>query len=259
MNDQAYVAELQAILTNDAPQGIDPNDPYGQADDGIDRYDGFGRDVWVESLRVVEGDHGSELEVSFGLGVPADPAFAAVPRQGAIRLPFDPEWRRLSGYEEPAGYAPQVARRVEREAHTMVGRYRDGIDWAVAQQRVREQLPERGAQWRMLLEELAAEGSVSEPSPGRITVDVARDPASGDSGGQVTVLVTPDQWEEVLVEHGGEYGDVWEMFGSRSPDETFLVFYDGDLVWSIREELPPLHREAFAEMARRVAARSHRP
>ena len=45
MSDEEYVATLLAILTNPAPTGIDPADPYGSADDGIDRYGGFGRDV----------------------------------------------------------------------------------------------------------------------------------------------------------------------------------------------------------------------
>ncbi len=58
MDDTAYVSELFGILTNPAPTGIDPDDPYGQADDGIDRYDGFGRDVRVTSARVVPGEHG---------------------------------------------------------------------------------------------------------------------------------------------------------------------------------------------------------
>jgi hypothetical protein len=51
MEDDAYARELWAILTNPTPTGIEPDDPYGQADDGIDRYNGFGRDVWVESRR----------------------------------------------------------------------------------------------------------------------------------------------------------------------------------------------------------------
>ena len=67
MSDEEYVATLLAILTNPAPTGIDPADPYGQADDGIDRYDGFGRDVEVLGLRVVDGPYGDELEVSFVL------------------------------------------------------------------------------------------------------------------------------------------------------------------------------------------------
>jgi hypothetical protein len=54
VQDVAYARRLFAILTNPHPTGVDPDDPYGQADDGIDRYDGFGRDVWVKSLEVAE-------------------------------------------------------------------------------------------------------------------------------------------------------------------------------------------------------------
>ena len=54
MSEEEYVATLLAILTNPAPSGIDPADPYRRADDGIDRYDGFGRDVRVIDLGVVD-------------------------------------------------------------------------------------------------------------------------------------------------------------------------------------------------------------
>ena len=70
MVDEEYLATLLDILTNPAPTGIDPADPYGQADDGINRYNGFGRDVTVTGLRVVDGPHGEELEVTFALALP---------------------------------------------------------------------------------------------------------------------------------------------------------------------------------------------
>jgi hypothetical protein len=55
-DDRAFVARLLAILTNREPTGIAPDDPYGRADDGIDRWNGFGREIWVESLQVVDGE-----------------------------------------------------------------------------------------------------------------------------------------------------------------------------------------------------------
>ena len=254
MDDQDYVAELVAILTNKDPQGIDPDDPYGQADDGIDRYDGYGRDFWVESLRVCEGPNGAELEVTFGLAVPTDPEFATWPSQGTFSVPFDSAWRQLSGYGEPAAYAPRVASRTQRAVGNLADRYRAGRDWFADRQRVLDQLPARPDQWRMLLEELAAEGRISEPSPGRITVDIPSGDAPGRGGGQVTVLVTPDQWKEILINRGGGYGDFWETFGSRLRDEVYLVFDDGDLVMSVREELPPVRGSAdFREVAQRIA------
>ncbi len=82
IDDEAYVRELLAILTNPHPTGISPDDPYGQADDGIDRYGGFGRDYWVEDLRPVDDGPWAELEVTFGLAVPDDPACREVPDRG---------------------------------------------------------------------------------------------------------------------------------------------------------------------------------
>ena len=69
MSDEEYIAALLATLTNPAPTGIDPADPYGQADDGIDRFGGFGRDVKVSGLHLVGGPYGDEVEVSVeGIG-----------------------------------------------------------------------------------------------------------------------------------------------------------------------------------------------
>ena len=91
MSEEEYVATLLAILTNPAPSGIDPADPYRRADDGIDRYDGFGRDVRVIDLGVVDGRYGDDLEVSFVLSLPA-------PRGGPpARWSAGPEAGRKAG------------------------------------------------------------------------------------------------------------------------------------------------------------------
>src|SRR5688572_17870083 len=112
MSDEEYVATLLAMLTKPAP--THPADPYGQADDGIDRYDGLGRDVKVLGHRGVGGLYGDELEVSFVLRLPAgDPDWDGVPENGVTRVPFDAEWRRLSEFGDPAAYAPRVATRVQ--------------------------------------------------------------------------------------------------------------------------------------------------
>ena len=91
MEDEAYARRLFAILTNPHPTGVDPADPYGQADDRFDRYDGFGRDIWVESVAVAKGEHGSELLITFGLAVSSDPELLGVQQRGALRLAFDAE------------------------------------------------------------------------------------------------------------------------------------------------------------------------
>jgi hypothetical protein len=55
--------------------------------------------------------------------------------------------------------------------------------------------------------------------------------------------VTPDQWERVIHRHGLQ--SAWliehfdELFASTPPKERFLVFWDGDVMISTREKLPP--------------------
>lgn len=246
MDNDAYVQSLLAILTNPHPTGIDPDDPYRQADDGIDRHDGFGREVWIESIRTSHGEHGPELEIEFGLKVPLW-ARRRVPRRGSVRLPFEQNWRHLSGFDDPADYATEVARQVQVAAYSHVDRHRQGRDWSAARDRVRAGLPDRGAQWRMLLDGLNEGGTAVEASPGRIDVQLG-DGEDGDAGSRdvITVVVTPDQWEDVLVDH--VHGDVnlylLELLGPRDNDERFVVFYQGDLVRSSREELPPVRGRA---------------
>jgi hypothetical protein len=149
MDGEAYARELLAILTNPDPTGIDPADPYGQADDGIDRYDGFGRDVWVESITVVPGEHGAELAVEWAAGRRL---------RGIANLPFDTEWRQLSGYAEPGAYAPRVAKEVWFAAATEYERRQGDLDKA----KLRASLPDRPTQWHLLLDALAVEGEPRE-------------------------------------------------------------------------------------------------
>jgi hypothetical protein len=236
VDDASYVRELLAILTNPSPTGIDPDDPCGQADDGIDRYDGFGRDVRVTSARVVPGEHALMLEVGFVLDLPDDPELEGVPAEGTFLLPVDAEWRRLSGYDDPAAYAPVVARAVDRTAGRLVQRHRSG-----AQPRPLTDLPDRATQWRMLLDGLGAEGTVREVAAGRLelTLDWGEDEPS-----VVTVLVTPGEWERVLLRHGVDYAPhdyFTDLLGPLDPDrQPYLVFWEDDLVASSREDLPPV-------------------
>jgi len=190
-----------------------------------DRIDG---DVRVVSVDIVRGEHGLELDLAF------------MPDRGSVRVPFDRNWRRLCGYETPAAYAPEVARAVERASYRQLARLRPDAG------KVRR-LPSRPAQWRLLLDALAEEGTVREVAPGRIEV-------AWRDGDVVTVVVSPDDWEGVLSTlHDG---DVWlylvELIGPRDEDERFVVCYQGELVRSTREELPPVRgraRERFLEQA----------
>ena len=251
MQDVAYARSLFAILTNPHPTGVDPDDPYGQADDGIDRYDGFGRDVWVESLEVAEGEHGAELLVGFGLALPSLPDWQGGPLRGSLRLPFDGEWRELSGYADPAAYAPVVAYEVERAAGRHVERHRRRPADTTRVDRARL-LPSREAQRQILLDALRDEGTVREVAPGRIELHRT-------GGTVVTVVVSPDQWEQVLVDHAWGNVDMYfsELLGPRQEDETYVVFYNGDLTRSTREKLPPVRGRAFEH--RLAEARATRP
>lgn len=263
MSDEEYVATLLAILTNPAPTGIDPADPYGQADDGIDRYDGFGRDVKVLGLRVVGGLYGDELEVSFVLRLPAgDSDWDGVPENGATRVPFDAEWRQLSEFGDPAAYAPRVANRVQFAARDHVVQHQHGgraartrAEWRAA---ARAALPDRETQRHLLLETLAGEGDVTQVATDRFDLRLHRDDEGGrteDVAGAgvldetpevITFVLTPEEWEEVLVD---EYKDdlrlyLAETLADPDPDERFVVFYDGSLHRSTREQRPPVRGRA---------------
>lgn len=262
MSDEEYVSALLAILTNPAPTGIDGADPYGQADDGIDRYDGFGRDVVVSGLQVVGGPYGAELEVSYLLRLPAgDPDWDGVPERGSTRVPFDGEWRRLSGFGDPAAYAPQIASRVELAARDHAVRHQHGgrRDRARTQWRARARaaLPDRETQRHVLLQTLAGEGEATQVSADRFELRLRHDHADGPArAGDVaalpappeviTFVLTPEDWEEVLVDqHTHDLGlYLAETLADPDPDERFVVFYTGSLHRSTRAELPPVRGRA---------------
>ena len=264
--DEDYVATLLAIVTNPAPTGIDPDDPYGQADDGIDRYDGFGRDVRVVSLRVVDGPYGNELEVSFALDLPTDdPSWNGVPTSGSTRVPFDAEWRRLSDLDDPAAYAPQVASSVMRAARDHVMAHQDGgrpaRERAERRARTRASLPDREAQRQLLLQTLSGEGDVTQVAADRYEVRLRRDrddepSALGGPPETITFVLTPEEWEEVLVDH---YHDdlglhLSEAIADPDPDERFMVFHAGSLRRSTRAGLPPVRGRARERALARMRA-----
>lgn len=277
MVDEEYVRVLLDILTNPAPSGIDPADPYGQADDGIDRYDGFSRDVTVTGLRIVEGPHGDELEVGFAWALPPepDPEWVGVPEHGVARVPFDEEWRRLSGFTEPADYAPHVAARVMRAAGDHVQEHRHGERMARtrAEWRARAQaaLPDRATRRKQVLDALAGEGEVTQVAPDRIELRLpdATDEAVRDAAGSreevsalnsqpevITFVLSPEEWEEVLI---GQYDDdlslyIAETLALPDPDEQFVVLYEGDLRLSTRMELPPVRGRAWERALSRLRA-----
>ncbi len=233
MDDEQYVATLLGVLTNPTPTGIDPDDPDGQAGDGIDRYGGFGSDVRVTGLRVVDRPHGDELEVRFTVALPTrDPGWEGVSDHGATRVPFDAQWRRLSELTDPVAYAREVASRVMAAARDHVALHPHGerlarvrAEWRAG---ARVRLPDRKTQWSLLLEAVAGEGDAIQVAQDRIELrlrssadddpldDLGTDRAAaqGDfaeldvAPEVITFVLTPEEWEEVLVD---QYDDDLEL------------------------------------------------
>ena len=230
MDDDEYVAGLLAILTNPEPPDIDPSDPYRQSSDGVDRYDGFGSELRVESLTRVDGPYGEELAVGYVLEVP--PGETRVPARAETRVPFDAEWRRSSGYDDPAAYAPVVAQRASYAGHEHVVQHRDRGG------RPRE-LPDPDEAWRHLLAALAEEGTVEVTGPGRATVAM-QDPDDRT----ITVVVRPGESFDVPVDDPVAHG--------LDDDEHYLVAFEGDLRGSTRERLPPVRGRARERRAREM-------
>lgn len=228
MDDEDYARELFEILT----RPLDPDEPvdnYGTGSDGIDRYDGFGTEVRVTSIDVVPGPYGAQIEVGFLLDLP--PELADVPSSGSLLLPLDAEWRQVSGLDEPEDYAPRIASSLMAEVRRHVSAYRPGPGAGRGYEP-----PDREEQHAMLLHVLSRSGDVEEQAPGRYLV---RD----EDGNELEVILTPDQWEQVLRKHGAprdqRFDHYEELLASTPPEERFLVFWSGDLAASTREKLPP--------------------
>jgi hypothetical protein len=74
----------------------------------------------------------------------------------------------LSGYVDPAAYAPVVAQRVWSAAHTLLERHRRRCADPAGVDGVRPALPGREAQWQILLDALRDEGNVRQLARDRI-------------------------------------------------------------------------------------------
>lgn len=224
MDDEDYARELFAILT----RPLDPDEPrdtYGTGADGIDRYDGFGTEIVVTAVAAVPGPYGSQLEVAFRLDVPPG---ADAPAEGVFHLPLAQEWREAQGYRGPATYAPDVARATRQAAGRLARSHRDA--------RALPPLPDRDAQAALLRAVFEPEWEVEVEDDG--VVELRRE------GQAVTILVTAEQWEQVVARHGPRRAWLSEHFSellaSGSRDDRYLVFWEGDLVKSVRAELPPV-------------------
>jgi hypothetical protein len=120
--------------------------------------------------------------------------------------------------------------------HLLVQRHRSG--W---EPRSIDELPDRAARWRVLLDGLAGEGAVREVEPGRLVLALDR---GEDEQRTVTVLVSPPEWDRVLLRDYLELAPqdfFMELVGPLDPDrQPFIVFWEDDLVASSRDELPPV-------------------
>ena len=197
-----------------------------------------------------------------------------MPNLGVARVPFDEQWRQLSGFTNPAAYAPEVASKVESAARDHAAQHQHGgrlartrDEWRA---RARAALPDRETQRQLLLEVLAGEGEVTQVAPDRFELrfrhDPADDPASNSAGHRaeapsegledvavldalpeaITFVLSPEEWEEVLAD---QYEDDLELYVAETlaipdPEEQFVVFYKGDLHRSTRTQLPPVRGTA---------------
>lgn len=245
MDDEDYARELFAILTRPPDPGLEPG---RLGDDFIDRHDGFGTGLRVTSVDVVPGEHGAQLEVGFVLDLAALGLdhLDDVPARGSLRLPLDEEWRRASGLSEPEDYAPRVASTLMRNIHRHV-------DAHVPARRDPVRLPARDIQRAWLLQVLGRQGVVEEVEPDRYVVH------AGDGREDLVARITADEWEQVLQRHGApreaSFDHYEELVASRGRGENVLVCWEGELVTSIREELPPVTdpRPPLREIRRRLA------
>ena len=250
MDDEEYARQLFDILTRPVDESVNQFAPGG---DRIDRDGGYGTEVRVTSVHVVTGEHGAELEVGYILDLPDRPEYRDVPREGTMRVPGDAEWRSLSAYDEPLDYAWVVAHAVTLQVHRHVSAHQGRtVPYPT--------LPGRDEQWALLLEHVGHEGPVREVGKGRVEVTRTWDGIES----VLTVVVTPDEWEQLLHRNGTGVG-FGDWFGplvaTMQEDEGFLVYWRDDLHASTREELPPVRGTASERRFRAIVdeARARNP
>lgn len=181
----------------------------------------LGDDVVVTAVRPVGGRPWPRAEAAFRFA--STPSDWRGPTSGSAYLPLAQEWRHASGYEDPRDYARLLAEEVDRAANRLDSPSRP------APAPTSEQVAER---WQWLLERLALNGTVREEAHGRLLV-------TDEAGASFTVLVTPQQWA-LIGEPLDPQADDPQDFNQLHPEESYLVFYEDDLVWSVRPELPPV-------------------
>lgn len=190
-------------------------------------------DVVVTTVQPADGRPWPRTEVAFRLADP--PASWRGPTSGSAYLPLAEEWRYASGYDEPADYAQLAADAVESAVYRLARPRPPSLPLTP------RQIDER---WAWLIERLALSGPVQHVGLGRLVV-------STENGRSLTVIVTPEQWAPIAEPLDSDADDPQD-FNQIHPDEAFLVFYEDDLVWSVRPDLPPVRWGA--ELKREVRA-----
>jgi len=100
--------------------------------------------------------------------------------------------------------------------------------------------------WPWLLERLALHVIVRQLGPGDVAVEEK-------DGSSFTTVVTPEEWARIATPLESDADDPQD-FGWHQPDETYLVFFEDELDWSIRPELPPVRGGAESRRRFRAAA-----
>lgn len=113
-------------------------------------------------------------------------------------------------------------------------------------------LQSREEQWALLHHYLAREGRTTEVAPGRFEVVVDE---GADVQQTVTVVITPDEWAEVLLHDHPDLDILFaDTFGPLDDDERFVVHHKGRLERSVREELPPVRGRATERLMREITS-----
>lgn len=179
------------------------------------------RDVVVTGVRPVDGRPWPRAEVAFRLADPPD--WWRGPTNGSAYLPLAEDWRYANAYEEPEDYARVAAEEVARAARRLARPKPPSMPLTP------QQVEDR---WTWLIERLALNGTVRQINHDTLLVDKT-------DGGSFTVIVTPEQWASIAEPLDPDSDDPQD-FNQLHEDEAFLVFYEGDLKWSVRPELPPV-------------------
>ncbi|MFY0409553.1 hypothetical protein [Solicola sp. PLA-1-18] len=237
LDDDAYLAALMRGIANRRDQLV------------RNQNDGYDRDYWVAGLRVVASPDGwDDVEITVGMRVPwryrrrVDPTTTA-------RTLFDRQWRLDNGLDDPASMVDAVVTTAYFAGVRAYQRARGEVADEALVQQVRDELPDARTLWDQLV----------ETTRGRVT-GVDRFEVTETDDEVFTVVVTPEQWRECVVdgevaartdsgrddalEPGDGFAEaafeIEETIGSAMGPDRYVVLFRGRFHLSAREALPPL-------------------